>query len=58
MALLNMAIPTISRPDKNGQRWRQVCHYATGIGSGQLSLLAKAFTAATGSSLVIKVQEA
>ncbi|CAO1619653.1 unnamed protein product [Sympodiomycopsis kandeliae] len=58
VAILNMAIPTISKPDENGQKWRQICYYISGIGAGQLSLLAKAFTGATGAGVSDKLQQA
>lgn len=57
-ALLNFAIPPLSRPDSQGKQWRQICYYLPGIGSQQASLFARLFTGATGAPLVNKVQEA
>lgn len=57
-ALLALSIPPLSRPDSNGKQWRQVCFYQSGIGSGQVSLLGRLVSGATGIGLKEKVQEA
>ncbi|CAO1631811.1 unnamed protein product [Parajaminaea phylloscopi] len=58
VALLNFAIPPVSKPDKNGETWRQVCFYQSGIGTEQTTLLGRLFSGATGTTLADKVQEA
>lgn len=58
VALLNFAIPPLSKPDANGKQWRQLCFYQSGIGTEQTTLLGRLFSGATGTTLSDKVQEA